>query len=128
MGVPVGRAGDAGPGVEVATAEGLDLVDQGLAGQAVLHGLELALEVLLVGQEDVPGLQVAVGFSRTARRYSSQHTATAAARPMPVPISGATVEADASTAVQMNRVVSRPSRLTAKNAVRVRAPAPSDRV
>ena len=63
-------------------------------------------------------------FSRTARRYSSQHSATAAARPRPAPTSGATVEPDARTAAHRNRVVSSPSRPTARKAVTVSAPAP----
>ena len=63
-------------------------------------------------------------FSRTARRYSSQHSTTAAARPRAAPISGDTVCPDARTAVHKNSVVSRPSRPTARNAVIVSAPAP----
>jgi hypothetical protein len=59
-----------------------------------------------------------------ARRYSSQHSAAAAARPRPAPISGATVDPEARTAVHRNSVVSSPSRPTARNAVTVSAPAP----
>src|SRR6266568_4058997 len=41
-------------------------------------------------------------FSRTARRYSSQHSAAAAARPRPAPASGAAVDPDARTAAHRN--------------------------
>ena len=64
-------------------------------------------------------------FIRTARRYSSQHSATAAAMPIAAPTSGAAVCPDARAAVHRNSVVSRPSRPTARNAVTVSAPAPT---
>ncbi len=63
-------------------------------------------------------------LSRTARRYSSQQSAIAAAMPTAAPISGPTVCPDALAAVHRNRVVSRPSRPTDRNAVSVSAPAP----
>ncbi len=63
-------------------------------------------------------------LSRIARRYSSQQSAVAAARPRPAPASGAAVDPDARAAVHRNSVVSRPSRPTARNAVMVSAPAP----
>ena len=64
-------------------------------------------------------------FSRTACRYSSQHSVTAAARPSAAPTSGAAVVPDARAAVHRNRVVSSPSRPTARKAVTVSAPAPT---
>src|ERR1700722_7709810 len=59
--VPVARADDAGEYVEVAAAEGLDVVDQRLVDESFLYGFELAADVLLVGDEDVAGLEVAGG-------------------------------------------------------------------
>src|ERR1700733_9499867 len=58
--VPVGRVADAREGEEVPAAERLHVVDERLADQPLLHVHELALHVLLVADEDVPGLQVAV--------------------------------------------------------------------
>src|SRR5580704_8575654 len=58
--VPVPGAPHAGQGEEVAAAERLHVVGERLTGQPFLDRLELAPDVLLVGDEDVPGPQVAV--------------------------------------------------------------------
>jgi hypothetical protein len=51
---------DSGQCVEVAAAEGLNVIDEWLVDQAFLYGLKLPSHVLLVGDEDMAGLQVAV--------------------------------------------------------------------
>ena len=51
---------DSGKCVEVAAAEGVNVIDEWLVDQAFLYGLKLPLHVLLVGDEDMAGLQVAV--------------------------------------------------------------------
>jgi hypothetical protein len=53
--IPALGVGDSGEDVQVAAAEGLDVVDEGFVDQAGVDGLELALHVLLVAGEDVAG-------------------------------------------------------------------------
>src|SRR6202042_1209297 len=55
----IGGVPDAGQREEVAAAERADVVDQRLADEPGLHGLELALDVLLVAREDQAHVEVA---------------------------------------------------------------------
>ncbi len=61
----------------------------------------------------------------TARRYIPTHNAAASVSPAAAPTSGPTDSPAPRVVVQTNREVSRPSRATARNAVRTRIPGPS---
>ncbi len=60
----------------------------------------------------------------TALRYMPTHSPAARAIPTAAPMSGPTDSLAPRVVVQMNREVSRPSRATARNAVRTRTPGP----